>query len=476
MEKRNPCIAMVPCPGFGHLIPVVELAKRLVVHHPHFHVTLFIPTLGPPSTTTYSILQSLPPHIDFTILPQVNQNNIPQSAVHPATQMHLTVMLSLSSLHDALNSLKSRDHHFVAMIVDFFSVDALQIAKQFNLKSFVYYASGATSLCFCLNFPQLHNDHDTVSTGFRELSQPLKLPGCIAFLGKDLPDTVQDRSSESYKTILHICKRFDFADGIIVNSFQELEQEVITALQGSNHKYPPVYPLGPILKTELTGQNESDLKSLVWLDNQAQNSVLYVSFGSGGTLSLEQVHELALGLEMSGHKFLWVVRTPSESTSSDYLSAKKEGPLDYLPKGFVERTKNQGLVVPSWAPQIQVLRHEATGGFLTHCGWNSTLESVFYGKPMIAWPLFAEQRMNAVLITEELKIALWPKKEHDNNNGIVGKEEVCGIVKRVMEGDEGKEINRSIQVYKDAAAKALSGDGSSTKTLSCLLSDLLNGK
>ncbi|KAI9078706.1 hypothetical protein K1719_039349 [Acacia pycnantha] len=366
MEKRNPCIAMVPCPGFSHLAPLIEFAKRLAVHLPHFHFTFLIPTLGLPSPAAHSILQSLLPHIDFIFLP-----------------------------HSSLSS----HTQLVAIIADVFSVDGLEIAKhQFNLKSYVYFPMAVTTLCFCPRFPELDEDHEMVSSGFRDLSQPFKIPGCVVFQGKDLFDTVQERSSESHKTILHLCKRFDFADSIIANRLQELEPE-------------------------------------------PRNSVLFVSFGSGGTLSLEQLHELALGLEMSGHKFLWVVRAPSESSSSAHLSSKQEGPLDYLPKGFIDRTNDQGLVVPSWAPQIEVLKHESTGGVLTHCGWNSMLESIVHGKPMIVWPLFAEQRMNAVLITEELKIA-------------------------VMKAEKSEQEFKFIT--KDTAAKTISEDGSSTKTLSCL--------
>ncbi|XP_028798865.1 hydroquinone glucosyltransferase-like [Neltuma alba] len=134
----------------------------------------------------------------------------------------MTVKLALLSLCQALSSL-SFHAQLVALIANVFSVDALEIAKQFNLKSYVYFPMSVTSLCFCIKFPELDEDQEMVSAGFRDLSQPLKLPGCIAFHGKDLPDIVQERSSESYKTILHICKRFNFVDGIIVNSFLELE-------------------------------------------------------------------------------------------------------------------------------------------------------------------------------------------------------------------------------------------------------------
>ncbi|KAI9078693.1 hypothetical protein K1719_027488 [Acacia pycnantha] len=474
MEKRNPCIAMVPCPGFSHLTPLIEFEKRLAVHLPHFHFTFLIPTLGSPSPAAHSVLQSLPPHIDFIILPHIDKNDIPHNAVHPATQIHHTVKLSLPSLSQALSSLSSHTQ-LVAIIADVFSVDVLEIAKhQFNLKSYVYFPMAVTTLCFCLKFPELDEDHEMVSAGFRDLSQPLKLPGCVAFQGKDLFDTVQERSSESYKTILHLCKRLHLADGMIVNSFLDLERGPITSLQECNHKYLPIYPVGPILMTESTTINESPSKCLTWLDNQPQNSVLYVSFGSGGTLTNEQLHELALGLEMSRHKFLWVVRAPSGSTSSAYLNSQNDNPLHYLPKGFIERTKSQGLVVPSWALQIEILRHDSTGGFLTHCGWNSTLESVFYGKPMIAWPLFAEQRMNAVMLTEEFKVAVRPKVDKNKNYGIIVKEEVARIVKLIMgEGEkEGNEIRRRVQVIQDAAAKAISEDGSSAKTISSLAHEL----
>ncbi|TKY66289.1 UDP-glycosyltransferase 72B1 [Spatholobus suberectus] len=197
---------------------------------------------------------------------------------------------------------------------------------------------------------------------------------------------------------------------------------------------------------------------------EVPNSILYVSFGSGGTLSQNQLNELALGLELSGQKFLWVVRAPSESANSAYLNSHSDDPLRFLPYGFIDRsrTKEQGLVVPSWAPQVQVLGHNATGGFLTHCGWNSTLESIMNGVPLIAWPLFAEQGMNAVTLADGLKVALRPKA---NENGLVGREGVAKVIRRLIECEEGREIGRRMQKLKNDAAQTLQEEGSSTKTL-----------
>ncbi|XP_028802159.1 hydroquinone glucosyltransferase-like [Neltuma alba] len=157
-----------------------------------------------------------------------------------------------------------------------------------------------------------------------------------------------------------------------------------------------------------------------------------------------------------------VVRAPNKFASAAYFGSKNSSnPLDYLPEGFLQRTRDQGLVIPSWAPQIQILSHNSIGGFLSHCGWNSILQSLQKGVPLIAFPLFAEQRMNACLLTD-LKAALRPKV---NEDGIVKWEEIGESIKNLMEGEEGKEIYKRLRDLKDIVANALKEDGSSAKAL-----------
>ena len=124
--------------------------------------------------------------------------------------------------------------------------------------------------------------------------------------------------------------------------------------------------------------------------------------------------------------------------------------------------KGARLVVSTWAPQIQVLGHGSTGGFLSHCGWNSTLESVVHGIPLIAWPLHAEQKMNALMLVEDLRVAMRPKA---NEHGIVERDEVASVIKGLMEGEEGEKLRSNMKHLKDAAGKVLRKDGSSTRTL-----------
>jgi len=198
---------------------------------------------------------------------------------------------------------------------------------------------------------------------------------------------------------------------------------------------------------------------------QPPSSVLFVSFGSGGVLPKTQVTELALGLEASRHRFLWVLRsTPLRS----FKSGEKAEPLELLPEGFEIRTRDQGLVVPSWAPQIPVLSHPSTGGFLCHCGWNSTLESISHGVPMIAWPLFAEQRMNKFLLVNEFQVAIEAKMESD---GFVRREEVERAVRELMEGEGGKSIRARAKELKEAANTALQGGGSSYTAMAAVVSE-----
>jgi hydroquinone glucosyltransferase len=251
------------------------------------------------------------------------------------------------------------------------------------------------------------------------------------------------------------------ADGILVNSFDALESGAAKVFAQKEPGRPPVYTIGPLIRGP---KKEEGAECLKWLDEQPKGSVLFVSLGSVGTLTATQWAELALGLEASGQRFLFVVRSPSDTDINDaYIKVgSTDDPLVYLPEGFAGRTKGVGLVVPWWAPQIEVLAHRATGGFLSHCGWNSTLESVVNGVPMIAWPLFAEQKQNAVMLVEGEKVAL---RLAAAEGGMVTREEVARVVKELMQGEEGKKVRGRVRELQEAAAKALADDGSSDRAI-----------
>lgn len=465
IQSQNPHIAILPSPGMGHLIPLVEFSKRLIFHH-QFSVTLILPTDGPVSNAQKIFLDSLPSSMDYHLLPPVNFDDLPKD-VKIETRISLTVARSLSSLRQVLKSMVDTKKT-VALVVDLFGTDAFDVAIELKVSPYIFYPSTAMALSLFMYLPKLD---ETVSCEYRDLPDPVQIPGCIPIRGKDLLDPVQDRKNEAYKWLFHHTKRYRMAEGIVVNSFKELEGGAITALQEEEPGKPPIYPVGPLIQMD-TGSKVDGSECLTWLDEQPRGSVLYISFGSGGTLSHEQLIELASGLELSEQKFLWVIRCPNDKiANATYFNVQDStNPLDFLPKGFVEKTKGVGLVVPNWAPQAQILSHDSTGGFLSHCGWNSTLESVVHGVPLIAWPLFAEQKMNAFMLSEDIKVALRPKVNEEN--GIVGRLAIAEVVKGLMEGEEGKGVRSRMKELKDAAAKVLSEDGSSTKALAELATKL----
>lgn len=464
-QSQKPHIAILPSPGMGHLIPLVEFAKRLILHH-QFSVSLILPTDGPISNAQKIFLNSLPSSMDYHLLPPVNLNDLPQD-VKIETRISLTVTRSLPSLREVFKSI-IESKKTVALVVDLFGTDAFDVAIDFKVSPYIFYPSTAMALSLFLYLPKLDG---TVSCEYRDLPDPVQIPGCIPIHGKDLLDPVQDRKNEAYRWLLHHSKRYRMAEGIVANSFKELERGAIRALQEAEPGKPPVYPVGPLIQMD-SGSKVDGSGCLTWLDEQPCGSVLYISFGSGGTLSHEQLIELASGLQMSEQRFLWVIRCPNDNIANATFFNLQDStnPLDFLPKGFLEKTKGLGLVVPNWAPQAQILSHESTGGFLTHCGWNSTLESIVHGVPLIAWPLYAEQKMNAVMLSGDIKVALRPKANEES--GVVGRLEIAKVVKGLMEGEEGKGVRSRMRDLKDAAAKVLSEDGSSTNTLAELATKL----
>ncbi|KAJ4954736.1 hypothetical protein NE237_011519 [Protea cynaroides] len=433
--KQTPQIVILPAPGMGHLIPLVEFAKQFIHHH-DFSITFTIPNDGSPTNAQKEVLDSLPKSIDTIFLSPVNLDDLSKDT-NVETRIYLTISRSLSSLRDAFEVLTATTP-IAALAVDLFGSDAFDVAKEFNVPSYSFLPLPALLLSLYLHLPKLDKTH---SCEYRDLHEPVKLPGCVPLHGRDLMDPIQDRQSKVYTWTLYHSKRFKLADGILLNSFTDMEAGAIKALkEGGDSNVPPIYPVGPLIQNG--SRNGADVSGcLNWLNNHPIGSVLF---------------------EFSKQRFLWVVKTPN-TTYLGTQATEEEDPLMFLPDGFLERTKGRGLVVRSWARQIQVLSHASTGGFLTHCGWNSTLESVVHGVPLIAWLLFAKQKMNAVMMVEDLKVALKLKAE---KNGIVRRLEIAKVVKCLMEGDEGKRARSRMKMLKDSAAKALSEEGSSRKSLS----------
>lgn len=286
-----------------------------------------------------------------------------------------------------------------------------------------------------------------------------------------MPKPILERNDKAYEHFLENSKQFPKSAGIIINTFESLEPRALKAISDGlclpeDVPTPPIYPIGPLIVSHGGGGRE--VECLKWLDSQPSGSVVFLCFGSLGLFSKEQLKEIAMGLENSGQRFLWVVRNPPAQNQIGVAITDQSDPelKSLLSDGFLDRTKDRGLVVKTWAPQVAVLNHDSVGGFVSHCGWNSVLESVCAGVPMVAWPLYAEQRFNRVVLVEEIKIAL-PMNESED--GFVSAAEVEKRVIELMDSSEGESIRKRTKAFQNEAHAALDEGGSSRVALTKLL-------
>ncbi|KAI8532769.1 hypothetical protein RHMOL_Rhmol11G0239900 [Rhododendron molle] len=261
--------------------------------------------------------------------------------------------------------------------------------------------------------------------------------------------------------------------GVIVNSFYELETEYADYYRDVLKRR--AWHIGPVSlcnreiedkaqrgKEASIDEHESCLK---WLDSKKPNSVIYICFGSVVKFDVSQLYEIAMGLECSGQQFIWVVRRGENENESE----------EWLPEGFEERMKDKGLIIRGWAPQVLILEHDAVGGFVTHCGWNSSSEGVSAGVPMVTWPLFAEQFYNEKLVTEILMIGVTVGALKWNifmgSSGVMS-EQIGKAVRRVMVGKYAEDMRNRAKEFKEMAKKAVEEGGSSHTNLSDLIHEL----
>eukprot|EP00249_Psilotum_nudum_P020406 c27686_g1_i2 orf=685-1635(+) len=276
------------------------------------------------------------------------------------------------------------------------------------------------------------------------------VPGVRPLLPADLPSLLLVSDEYLRDFLPRKFKALTETDWVLVNSIYALEHASFDAMLGTKTVLFPVGPLFPpafLDKRNLNSDRrgistyKENWKCLEWLDTRQPASVIYLAFGSNAVLNPNQIEELASGLESSGQFFLWVFRP-------DFV---EEGYPSEILEGFINRTKNQGRII-NWAPQLQVLSHPAIGGFLTHCGWNSTLETIWMGVPVLCWPYLFDQRMNCKWMVHHLKVGVELETTWDNN--FVKGEALERAIRVLMESEEGKEMRSRATRLKESLREA----------------------
>ncbi|XP_042392698.1 7-deoxyloganetin glucosyltransferase-like [Zingiber officinale] len=296
------------------------------------------------------------------------------------------------------------------------------------------------------------------------------IPGMVTVRLRDLTSFIRttDRDDASLNFSMDGARASHRATAIIFNTFSELESPLLSAC--SSMLPAPVFDIGPMCllsqhipddssTSSIGGLNmwREDSRCMEWLDEKESGSVLYVNFGSLTNLTSEQAVEFGWGLANSGCAFLWVIRP-------DLVV----GDAALLPREFSEMTEGRSFFT-SWCPQRRVLAHAAIGGFLTHCGWNSTTESICSGVPMICWPFFADQQINRRYICSVWGIGMEIGED-------VTREEVEGLIKELMEGRKGKEMKRKAVEWKEKAVEAAKPGGGSWRNLEKLIREIIMKK
>ena len=290
------------------------------------------------------------------------------------------------------------------------------------------------------------------------------IPGLRNFRLKDLPDFIRttDPNDSRIEFIIEAADTFQRASSIVFNTSNELESDVLNAL---HIMFTSLYTIGPL--TSFINQSpqsqfatldsnlwKEDTKCLEWLESKEPDSVVYVNFGSITIMSPEKFLEFAWGLANSKKPFLWIIRPDLVIGGSVVLSSE-----------FANEISDRSLIA-SWCPQEKVLNHPSVGGFLTHCGWNSTTESICAGVPMLCWPFFGDQPTNCRFICNELEIGV----EIDTN---VNRENVEKRVNEIMVGEKGNKMRKKVMELKKKAEEDTRPGGCSFMNLDKVITEVL---
>ncbi|XP_045798308.1 UDP-glycosyltransferase 73C6-like [Trifolium pratense] len=354
----------------------------------------------------------------------------------------------------------------------------IHIARKFNIPRISFVGVS----CFCLfNLLNLHAKNMNEIMANKE-NEYFVLPDIPDKIEITLAQTALGLKDEAWKQFNEDMVEAEMGTyGILMNSFEELEPTY--AREYKKVRNDKVWCIGPVslsntdyLDKFQRGNNDKvssgEWKHLKWLDSQKQESVIYACLGSLCNLTPPQMIELGLALEATKRPFIWVIREGSQ--------------LEELKKwieesGFEGRISGRGLVIKGWAPQLLILSHSSTGGFLTHCGWNSTIEAICAGVPMVTWPLFGDQFLNESLIVQILKVGVKigvesPMKwgEEEESSVLVKKEDIIRGIERLMdESSESEERRKKIKELGEMAKKAVEKDGSSHSNINLFIQDII---
>ncbi|KAG6593628.1 UDP-glycosyltransferase 75C1, partial [Cucurbita argyrosperma subsp. sororia] len=451
MAHSHPHVLFVALATHGHFNPGLHLANTL--SHGGVNVTF---------ATSSSVRHRLPkhpssPNLSFSFFSDGQDDGFKLGNDVVPFLSQFERQASIAIRQTILKS-KANGKPFSFVVYSLLTPWMAEVARSFHLPSALFWNQSAA--VFAIYYHFFNGYKDIIGNAFAHPCIKIHLPGLPLLNSKQLPSLCNPANSNSfvlklYETHFHVIKQEPHLK-ILINTFDDLEHDVLRAISVE------LIPIGPVLPSLsfFHPTNSMDLKSYIgWLNSKPKSSVVYVSFGSIAAVSTAQLEEIARGLLDSKLPFLWVMRKRSDGDEGDLVSCREE-------------LEGKGKIV-TWCSQLEVLLHPSVGCFLTHCGWNSSLESIACGVSVVAFPQWTDQSTNARIIEESSKSGVRLRMNHD---GIVERGEIKKCLDLVMgDGVEGESLRRNALKWKDLANHATTKGGSSNVNVSSFLDFVCNG-
>ncbi|CAL5052484.1 unnamed protein product [Urochloa decumbens] len=459
----TPHVLFIPSAGIGHLTPVFRVIAGFSSQGIDVSVVTVLPTVSAAETDYFNGLFA-----DYPCVRRVDMHLLPLDASELATEdpFFLRWEALRRSVHQLGPIVTAASPPVTAIVTDITLTSCVvPIAKELRVPCHVLFPTAATMLALNAHYPiylhqqQLNNKGGAAAA---VVVGDIDIPGVFRVPRSSLPPALLDVNKLFTKQFIDNGRVIVQADGILVNTFDFVEPAPLSALRGGKivPGYPPVYTIGPLkphagaVKSAgiITGDRTID----EWLGQQAARSVVYVAFGNRSAARLDQIREIAAGLEASGYPFLWVLKTTKVDREDDAELA------DVLGEGFLERVKGRGMVTKGWVEQEALLKHPSVGMFLSHGGWNSALEASSSGVPVLVWPQLGDHRVNAMAAVSA-GIGAWAEGwGWDGDERMVTGEEVAAKVREVMDDEK---LRASVAVAREEAAKAVAEGGTSYRNM-----------
>ncbi|KNA20578.1 hypothetical protein SOVF_051190 [Spinacia oleracea] len=470
-------VAFFPFMAHGHMIPALDIA-RLFAARDNVKVTIIttplnIGTFIKANENSIKIGASIV-NIQVFKFP-TKEVGLPDGCETPDFSLGTAMIHNFFKASEMLNEqleLFLENVRPNCLVADMFYPWATECAAKFNIPRLVFHGFCYFSLC-AQEIVRLHEPYKNLSSDEETFVLPC-LPHEIQLTRLQISEDLRKGEETFFKRIINRVKESEVDSyGVIVNSFYELEPDYADLYRKELGRR--AWNIGPVSLSNRSTEDKAyrgkqtsidKYECLKWLSSKKPDSVIYICFGSTASSIDTQLHEIAMALEASGKQFIWVVRNSADNGKNE----------EWLPTEFEQRTKGKGLIIRGWAPQMLILEHEAIGAFVTHCGWNSTLEGISAGVPMVTWPIFAEQFYNEKLVTDILKIGVpvgvkkWSRTPLIED--IMKREAVEMALREIMEGKEVEERRNRAKRFKAMAHKAVERGGSSYTDISALITEL----